>query len=179
VRWIHSLRMRFRAMFRADAVDRDLSDEMRAHVEHLVEDYVARGMTLDTAREAARREFGPVLQLTEQSRDARGVAWMHQSLQDVRYGFRLMRRSPGFAAAATLTIALGIGGTTAMFSVVYGVLLRPLPYGDADRLVNLWSTAPNRGLLRAYVGMANVYDWKARNRVFEGIAARAPSTTST
>lgn len=92
-------------------------------------------------------------------------------LQDARYGARLMRRSPGFAAAAVLTIALGIGATTAMFSVVYGILLRPLPYGDPDRLVNLWTTAPSRGLPRAFVGMANMYDWKARNHVFEDIAA--------
>jgi putative ABC transport system permease protein len=82
-----------------------------------------------------------------------------------------MRRAPGFSAAAVLTIALGIGATTAMFSIVYGVVLRPLPYGHADRLVNLWSTAPKRGLARAYVAMANVYDFKARNHVFEDIAA--------
>ena len=92
-------------------------------------------------------------------------------IQDLHYGLRLMRRAPGFSAAAVLTIALGIGATTAMFSIVYGVVLRPLPYGHADRLVNLWSTAPKRGLARAYVAMANVYDFKARNHVFEDIAA--------
>ena len=91
--------------------------------------------------------------------------------QDLRYGVRLMRRTPGFAAAATLTIALGIGATTAMFSVVYGVVLKPLPYGDPDRLVNVWTAAPRKGLPRAYVGMANVYDFRARNHVFEDIAA--------
>jgi hypothetical protein len=85
-----------------------------------------------------------------------------------------MRRAPGFSIAAVLTVALGIGATTAMFSVVYGVLLHPLPYGDPDRLVNIWSTAPSRGLPRAYVGMANVNDWKARNHSFEDIAAARP-----
>ena len=89
----------------------------------------------------------------------------------MRYGVRLMRRTPGFAAAAILTVALGIGATTAMFSVVYGVVLQPLPYREPDRLVNLWNTAIKRGLPRANVGMANVYDWKARNHVFEDIAA--------
>jgi len=163
--------VRVRALLRFDAVDTELGDEMQSHVEHLVEEHVARGMPLDAARAAAWREFGPMTQLMEESRDARGVMWIVTAAQDVRYGLRLMRRAPGFAAATVLTVALGIGATTAMFSVVYGVLLRPLPYGDADRLVNLWSTAPNRGLLRAYVGMANVYDWKARNRVFEDIAA--------
>src|SRR6185436_21154589 len=97
---------------------------------------------------------------------------MHTTLiHDFHYGLRLMRRAPGFSAAAVLTIALGIGATTAMFSVVYGVVLEPLPYGDAERLVNIWSTAPKRGLRRAFVGMANVYDFKARNHVFEDIAA--------
>jgi putative ABC transport system permease protein len=165
------LLMRLRALVRGDAADRELSDEMRAHVEHLVAEYIARGLTPDAAREAARREFGPVTQLTEESRDARGVAWLANGWQDIRYGARLMRRTPGFAVAAILTIALGIGATTAMFSVVYGVVLQPLPYRDPDRLVNLWSTAIKRGLPRAYVGMANVYDWKARNHVFEDIAA--------
>ena len=99
--------------------------------------------------------------------------WLANAWQDVRYGVRLMRRAPGFAAAPILTIALGIGATTAMFSVVYGVVLQPLPYGEPDRLVNLWSTAPKRGLPRAYVGMANVYDWRARNHVFEDIAVGA------
>jgi len=92
-------------------------------------------------------------------------------IPDLRYGVRLMRRAPGFAAAAALTIALGIGATTAMFSVVYGVVLKPLPYGEPDHLVNIWSTAPKRGLPRAFVAMANVYDFKARNHVFEDIAA--------
>src|SRR5690349_1634213 len=91
--------------------------------------------------------------------------------QDVRYGTRLLLRTPGFAIAAALTIALGIGATTSMFSVVYGVLLQPLPYREPDRLVNLWATAHARGLPRAFVGMANVYDWKARNQVFDDIAA--------
>src|SRR5215471_13532951 len=90
--------------------------------------------------------------------------------QDARYGVRLMTRAPGFAAAVILTIALGIGATTAMFSVVYSVLLEPLPYREPDRLVNLWNTALKRGLPRAYVGIANVVDWKARNHVFEDIA---------
>ena len=156
---------------RSDAVDHELGDEIGEHLEHLVDENLARGMTLEAAREAARREFGPVTQLIEESRDARGVMWLSNAWQDLKYGVRLMGRAPGFAVAAILTVALGIGATTAMFSVVYGVLLRPLPYGDPDRLVNIWSTAPSRGLPRAYVGMANVYDYKARNHVFEDIGA--------
>ena len=174
MRRFHSACMRLRALVRADAVDRDLADEMRGHFDRLVDEHVASGLTRAAAREAARREFGPVLQLTEQSRDARGVAWLHSAAQDVRYGARLMRRSPGFATAATLTIALGIAATTAIFSVVYGVVLQPLPYGEPERLVSLWSTALKRDLPRAFVAMANVNDWRARNHVFEEIAAVRP-----
>src|SRR6266540_4367384 len=78
---------------------------------------------------------------------------------DMRYGVRLLTRAPGFAAAAILTVALGIGATTAMFSVVYSVVLQPLPYREPARLVNLWNTAVKRGLPRAYVGVATVVDW--------------------
>jgi len=171
MRLIQMLRMRVRALVRSDAVDRELGDEMRDHFEHLVEQYVARGMTPGAARDAARCEFGPVTQLVEESRDARGVTGLSNAWQDLRYGVRLMARTPGFAAAGVLTIALGIGASTAMFSVVYGVLLQPLPYGEPDRLVSLWSTAPKRGVARAGVGLANVFDWRARNHVFENIAA--------
>src|SRR5262249_29539794 len=149
------------------AVDAELGDEMREHFDRLVGEHRARGVSADAALAAARREFGPMTQLVEASRDARGVASIVAAVQDVEYGLRLMRRAPGFAAAAILTVALGIGASTAMFSVVYGVLLRPLPFGEPERLVNVWSTAPSRGLPRCYVGMANVYDWKARNHVFE------------
>jgi putative ABC transport system permease protein len=167
-------RARVRALLWFDAVDADLREEMREHVERMVEEHVARGMSVDAARRASQREFGPPTQLIEASREARGVMGLVAAAQDIRYGTRLLRRAPGFAAAAILTVALGIGATTAMFSVVYGVLLRPLPYGDAARLVNLWSTAPRRGLSRAGVAVANVADWKARNHVFEDIGILKP-----
>src|SRR4029079_15786316 len=170
MRWMRSLRMRVRALVRSDVVDRDLADEMREHFEHLVDENIARGMATADARDAARREFGPTLQLVEESRDARGVTWIVNVWHDMRYGVRLMTRAPGFAAAAILTVALGIGATTAMFSIVYSVVLQPLPYREPDRLVNLWNTAIQRGLPRAFVGIANVVDWKARNHVFEDVA---------
>ena len=166
--------MRARALVRGDAVDRELQEEIRAHLDRLIEQHMARGLSAGEARALALREFGPVPRIVEDARAARGVTWIEQSWQDVRYGARLMRRSPGFAAAAVLTIALGIGATTAMFSVVYGVVLQPLPYRQPDRLVNLWTSAIARGLPRTFVGMANVYDWRARNHVFEDIAAMRP-----
>jgi len=171
MRWLQMLRMRGRALMRSDAVDRELADEMREHFERLVDEHVERGMSPVAARAAARREFGPVTQLIEESREARGVAWVLNLWQDIKYGVRLTTRARAFSAAAILTIALGIGATTTMFSIVYGVVLRPLPYRDPDHLVNVWTTAPRRGLPRAFVGMANVYDWKTRNHVFEDVAA--------
>ena len=171
MRWLRSLRMRLRALTRSDAVDRDLADEMRAHLAQLVDEHLARGLTPEAARKAAHREFGPVTHIVEEARDARGISWLTNAARDCLYGVRLMRRSRGFAAATILTVALGIGATTAMFSVVYGVLLQPLPYGDQQRLVSLWTTAPKRGLPRTFVGMANVYDWRVKNHVFEGIGA--------
>src|SRR5256885_1077301 len=170
MRFVQMAVMRLRALVRGDAVDRELADEMREHLDRLVDEHVARGLTPEAAREAARREFGPVTQLVEASRDARGVMWIVNLWQDVRYGARLMARAPGFAAAVILTVALGIGATTAMFSVVYSIVLQPLPYRQPERLVNLWNTAIDRGLPRAFVGLANVVDWRARNHVFEDIA---------
>src|SRR6185436_12980765 len=163
MRLLQMLWMRARALMRGGAVDRDLADEMREHLAELERQHLARGLTPEAAREAARRDFGPVTQLVEESRDARGVMWIVNAWQDARYGVRLMARAPGFAAAVILTVALGIGATTAMFSVVYGVVLEPLPYREPERLVNLWNTAVQRGLPRAFVGIANVVDWKARN----------------
>jgi putative ABC transport system permease protein len=171
MRLLDALRLRVRALLHADAVDRELDDEIRQHLNVLIDEHIARGLSPEDARAAARREFGPVTPVIEESREARGVSAIVNLLADLRYGLRLMRRAPGFSSAVVLTVALGIGATTAMFSVVYGIVLRPLPFPEPDRLVNLWSSAPRRGLTRAFVAMANVYDWKARNHVFEDIAA--------
>src|SRR5689334_10920544 len=104
MRLLRMLLMRVRAVLRAGIVDAELDVEMREHFDRLVEEHLARGCTLEAARAAAHREFGPLTQLTEQAREARGVAWVLSAAHDVRYGLRLMRRAPGFAAAVVLTI---------------------------------------------------------------------------
>ena len=98
------------------------------------------------------------------------MSWLDAFLQDLRYGVRLLWRDAGFAVATILTVALGIGATTAVFTVVYGVVLRPLPYGEPERLVNIWSGAVRFGLPRAFVGGANYRDWAAQNQSFESLA---------
>ncbi|HMD36337.1 MAG TPA: ABC transporter permease, partial [Vicinamibacterales bacterium] len=165
---------RARALFRGAAVDRELAHEMSAHLQYLVDEHVARGLTSDAARAAAQREFGSTALLMDESRDARGVAWLATAWQDLRYGVRLMTRAPGFAAVAIVTVALGIGATTAMFSVVYSVLLQPLPFRLPDRLVDLWTTAPSRGMPRFGAGLADIWDLRGRNRSFEDVAVLRP-----
>ena len=135
MRWLYKIPLRLRSLFRRGRVEQELSDELRFHLEKLPEEKVAKGMAPEEARYAALRELGGVEQIKEECRDMRRVNYVENFLQDVRYGLRQLRRSPGFTAVAILTLALGIGANTAIFSLLDSVMLRDLPVRDPGRLV--------------------------------------------
>jgi putative ABC transport system permease protein len=137
---------RLTALFRKPRLERELDEEIRTHLAMAEDENLRQGMTPLQAREAARRSFGGVEQIKEDYRHGRGIHWIETLLQDVRYGVRTLARTPGFTLTALATLALGIGATTAVFSVVYAALLRSLPYPNAERLV--WVTSVPRAMYR-------------------------------
>jgi putative ABC transport system permease protein len=164
--------------FRLDRVDQQLSREMEAHVSLLEEDYRRRGMDDDQARLAARRAMGSLALAKDLHGDARSFAWIDDLRRDLRHAARNLRRTPGLTIAVALTIALGVGASTTMFSVVYGVLLRPLPYPEPDRLVRVWEL--NAGATTIQPGMqwlSNVsyYAWSEGGKTIDAIGTFSSS----
>ena len=157
-RWRHVLTLRWRSLSGAKQLDRDLDDEIWYHLEQEVGELVGRGVARDEALRIVRRNFGGVEKAKEECRDARGMSILDATWQDVRYAVRTLTRAPGFTAAATLTLALGIGATTAVYSLIDVVLLSHLPYAAPDQLVSITGPYPNGAFaaMRSELGTMDV-----------------------
>jgi len=168
---MHNLWLRLKALVRRRELDRELDDELEFHLAMREQKLREQGVAAEEAPYAARRQFGNVTRLKETSRELWGFGLVETLWQDLRYGLRQLRRNPGFTAVAILTLALGIGANTAIFSVVYAVLLRPLPFKDPARLVMVWATWAKRGENHINVSPADFADWKEQSKTLEHMTA--------
>jgi putative ABC transport system permease protein len=167
--WLSELARRLKMLFARCQFDADLEEEMRLHLELRQQEHLDSGMSPDDARYAARRRFGNATYLREESHFAWGWAWLENAAQDLRYATRVLRKSPSFSAVAITTIALGIGATTAIFSVVDATLLHPLPYPNPEQLVTIQDDLP--GIGARDVGM-NQPEWQdlQRSGIFDYVS---------
>src|ERR1700744_6143270 len=168
MRIFDKVRMAGRWLLRRGRSERELSNELAFHVERQNAENVRAGMTLSEARRAGIIEFGGVESMKEECRETRKANWLHDLAQDVRYAGRVLKNSPGFTVIAILTLALGIGANTAIFSVVNATLLKPLPFRHPEKIVALWETesAPENYPLQGQ----DYLDWKAHNKGFADMA---------
>jgi putative ABC transport system permease protein len=166
---LNDLWIRLRSLLRRETVESEMEDELQFHSERQLQKYLKEGLSREEAARRVRMAFGGMEQVKEECRDARGVSLIEDLMQDFRYGWRTLLKSPGFASTALLTVALGIGANTALFSVIYSVLLSPQPFKDASRLVQLNETTPKVGDVS--VSYPNFEDWRDRSRTFSEMAA--------
>jgi putative ABC transport system permease protein len=169
--WPGNLYRRVRALLRSESIHREIDEEMRFHIDMRAEDNERAGMTPGEARREAERRFGRLTSMKEQGYEVRGGRWLETFWRDCRYGARSLRKSRAFTAAALATLALGIGANTAIFSVVEAVLLRALPYRNADRVVMLWENKRMRGRPHNVVNPGNLMDWRDQSASFDEVAA--------
>ena len=173
-RWFSAWRVRVRALLDRDGADRELDAELQHHVDLEIESRCSQGVPAPEARRQALAALGGLASTRERVRASRFGARLAEGLRDVRYGLRLLRRNPGFTAAAVFTLAFAIGATTTVFSVVNAVLLQPPPFPNPERLVTLWQTDPENENRPANVAPANFLDWREQAGSFEHVAAIEP-----
>ena len=159
---LHNIAGGLRGLFRKEEVEQELDEELRGYLDASVREKVAAGMNPDAALRAARQEFGSLEGVKENIRAAGWESIVEAFWQDLRFGARLLRKSPGFTVVAVLTLALGIGATTAMFSVIDRVLLNLLPFPQPDQLVDLYEKYPT--MSKATVTYPNFLDWQRDNQ---------------
>ena len=170
MQWFNILRDRLRALRQRETVINDIDREMRAHLELQVEENIKAGMSPAEAREKAMRSFGNVNRAVDAAYDVKGGGVLETLSQDIRYGVRMLAKHKAFTSIAVITLALGIGANTAIFSVVNELLLRPLPYRDAEQIVTLWEVSPN-GRRQNSISRANFRAWYAQNTSYQYSAA--------
>src|SRR5258706_9658434 len=157
-----------RNLFLSRGVEVDLDQEIHSHLEMLIAENTRAGMPPQEAQLAARMELGGIEQVKEQVREEGLGNWLHSVVSDCRYGLRQLRKNPGATAVMIFTLALAIGASTAIFSVVYGVLLRPLPYTDANRIMAVFEVSSEGHW--AHLADPNFDDFRDQNRSFQAIA---------
>src|SRR5215475_13663083 len=164
---------RLRAILRRRNVESEMNRELRFHLEMETAENIRRGMSEEEARRTAMLSFGGVERTKESYRDVARFRRLEEYWQDARYGARTLLKTPGFTAAAALTLALGVGANTAVFSVVYATLLRPLPYPDAERIYGVEVVIPERSL--SFAGRIQDYlEWRKASTAFSAVAALRP-----
>jgi predicted permease len=173
IRWFYTVPLRLRSLFRRKQVEQELDEELRYHLERQIEEQIAKGMTPEEARYAALRALGGVERRKEECRDMRRVRLIEELMQDLRYGLRMLRKSPGFMAVAVLSLALGIGANTAIFSVFDPIVIKSLPVKDPEQLVVI-KTVDDRGKEDGLV-YSFFKQLRPRTQVFSGIFAEGGS----
>jgi putative ABC transport system permease protein len=169
-RWLRIVPLRLRSLFRRDDVERELNEELQYHVDQQTVENIRQGMPPDVARSTALHALGGVEFRKEQVRDTRGTRWIEELAGDITFALRSLRRARGFTTAVVLTLALGIGANTAMFTLLRGTLLRPLPNRDGDRLVYLRQSAPGAGQENIGFSVPEVADYRAASKTISDIA---------
>jgi putative ABC transport system permease protein len=172
MRWLDRFIVRLRSIFRRGRVEAELDRELGFHLAQQMAEHIDAGLSTDEARRSTSRTFGAVVRIKEECRESLGLRLIDELRQDVRYAVRTLVKHPGFTIVAAMTLSLGIGANTAIFSVVNAVLLRPLPYRDADGVITVWQT--KSGTTEPGASPANFLDWRSRNQVFEDMAAAEP-----
>ncbi|HEY3455554.1 MAG TPA: ABC transporter permease, partial [Bryobacteraceae bacterium] len=168
---VDKARLRLRSLFRRPNVDCELETELRFHLDQLIEEKISSGMPPEEARRAAQRTIGGTAQYQEECRDMRRVNFVEDLVQDVRYTIRSLAKGPGFTAVVIATLALGIGANIAIFTIVHGVLLRPLDYPKPDQLMYLTAEAPAAGGARSALSAPEYIEFRQMNRSFAEVGA--------
>ena len=170
MKWFNILRDRIKALRQREDVINDIDREMRLHLEMQVDANIRAGMSPAEAREKAMRSFGNLNRAVDAAYDVKGGGTFETLAQDIRYGVRMLAKHRAFTSVAVITLALGIGANTAIFSVVNELLLQPLPYRDAERITTVWEVAPE-GRHQNTTSRANFRAWREQNTSFQHMAA--------